>query len=316
MAYQTPDRPPLFEEGLRDDVLARWQSEGIESADRLREMVSYDLRERITLDLGPHPQLPTPVPCDSDAETLRRSLDPMDPSRLPEDWTDCTDRWLSRDAVLEVWAHSGFFLTQAADVWDRVHRILLLSHDEPERVRMVMEAVAACAVGLIKRMPKAIEVDMAIFSEPISGPDRPLLGPRMYRELALSTYRPIIEALSEAGCKTIVFQTYANSRALLKAVVEAGFNCLWSVEAGEGAMDYSEIRREFGRDLRLIGGIDLDILRTDPPTIRRAMERIVAPLLNEGGYVPLADGRVRADVPLANYLCYREELERLTRGSA
>jgi uroporphyrinogen decarboxylase len=78
-------------------------------------------------------------------------------------------------------------------------------------------------------------------------------------------------------------------------------------------MDYRDLRREFGRDLRLIGGIDLDALRRDKEAIRRELEEKVPPLVADGGYVPLADGRVRVDVPFENYVYYRELLERVTR---
>jgi hypothetical protein len=65
--------------------------------------------------------------------------------------------------------------------------------------------------------------------------------------------------------------------------------------------------------LRLIGGIDLDALRQDKEAIRRELEAKVPPLVADGGYVPLADGRVRVDVPFENYVYYRELLERVTR---
>ena len=52
----------------------------------------------------------------------------------------------------------------------------------------------------------------------------------------------------------------------------------------------------------------------DQPAIRREIETKVPPLLAQGGYVPLADGRVRANVPLANYLYYRRLLEEITRA--
>ena len=70
---------------------------------------------------------------------------------------------------------------------------------------------------------------------------------------------------------------------------------------------------EFGPQLRLIGGIDLDALRLDKKAVRREVEEKVPPLLAGGGYVPLADGRVRADVPFENYVYYRKLLEKVTR---
>jgi uroporphyrinogen decarboxylase len=78
-------------------------------------------------------------------------------------------------------------------------------------------------------------------------------------------------------------------------------------------MDYRNIRQEFGRELRLIGGIDLDALRRDKDTIRREIEEKVPPLVADGGYVPLADGRIRADVPFENYVYYRRLLEEVTQ---
>jgi hypothetical protein len=80
------------------------------------------------------------------------------------------------------------------------------------------------------------------------------------------------------------------------------------------AMDYRDIRREFGRDLRLIGGIDLDALRRGREAIRGEILEKVPPLLESGGYVPLADGRVREDVRYEDYLYYRELLAEVTAG--
>ena len=83
-----------------------------------------------------------------------------------------------------------------------------------------------------------------------------------------------------------------------------GFNCLWAVETYGENMDYRKLRKEFGRDLRLIGGIDEDVLHLDRKSIRHEVESKVPPLL--------ADGRIRRDVPFENYLFYRRLLMQLT----
>jgi len=64
----------------------------------------------------------------------------------------------------------------------------------------------------------------------------------------------------------------------------------------------------------LIGGIDLDVLRAGKEAIQREVEEKVPPLLAQGGYIPLADGRVRADIPFENYIYYRGLLEKVTRS--
>ncbi len=43
------------------------------------------------------------------------------------------------------------------------------------------------------------------------------------------------------------------------------------------------------------------------------VEEKVPPLVAEGGYIPLADGRVRVDVPFENYVYYRQLLGKVTQ---
>jgi hypothetical protein len=137
----------------------------------------------------------------------------------------------------------------------------------------------------------------------------------MYSSFVLSSYQPILEVLHRYGVSTIIYRTYANTRELLPMVIKAGFNCLWACECNPQAMDYHLIRQEFGRDLRLIGGIDSDSLRQTQEDILRSVMETVPPLLDEGGYIPLADGRVREDVSFSNYLYYRGLLEKVTSRS-
>jgi len=105
--------------------------------------------------------------------------------------------------------------------------------------------------------------------------------------------------------------TFSDVRALMPSILEAGINCLWVSEAH---VDYRALRAEFGRDLRLIGGIDLDALLLDSDAIQHEIGIKVPPLLADGGYIPLADGRVRANVSFENYAYYRRLLEDVTQG--
>jgi uroporphyrinogen decarboxylase len=169
------------------------------------------------------------------------------------------------------------------------------------------------AARLAERVLKDVEIDAVLFSEPIGGNYGPLISPQMYEDMVLKNYEPVFAVLSKYGVDIIVLVTYANARALVPSMLKWGFNCLWACEVNIEEMDYRNIRQEFGRELRLIGGIDLDALRRDKDTIRREIEEKVPPLVADGGYVPLADGRIRADVPFENYVYYRRLLERVTQ---
>jgi uroporphyrinogen decarboxylase len=210
--------------------------------------------------------------------------------------------------------HRGFFLSMGVYDWRRFDELMDLLIDDPEFVREAMAVQGEFAAGLTERVLRDVEIDAALFSEPIGGNDQPLIGPQMYEELVLTSYEPVLAVLKKYGVENIVFVTYANARILLPSILKWGFNCLWACEVNIEAMDYRDLRREFGGDLRLIGGIDLDALRRDKDAIKREVEQKVPPLLADGGYVPLADGRVRADVPYENYVYYRQLLEQVTRA--
>jgi len=64
------------------------------------------------------------------------------------------------------------------------------------------------------------------------------------------------------------------------------------------AMKYRRLRREYGPEIALIGGIDSTALLRGSSAVRRAVEEIVPPLLSQGRYLPCLDDRPRDNTPL------------------
>lgn len=278
------------------------------------ELFATDERIEIAPDLEPQPYLKQWPRCHSELEALRQRLDPADPGRLPANWPELTRAWRDGDEAMMLRVHRGFFQTAGVTGWQRFEELNYLLRDDPAVVREIMTISGDFSAVLVERVLREVSIDAAIFSEPIGGNSGPLISPQMFENIVSLSYKPILEVLRRHEIETIIFRTYANARILLPIVLEWGFNCLWACEVNLEAMDYDEIRREFGRDLRLVGGIDVDVLRGDKETIRREVEEKVPPLLEEGGYVPLADGRIRANVPFENYIYYRGLLEKVIKG--
>lgn len=313
MHYGQPDRVPWLEEGLRDDVLEQWLCQGLSREADLAEMFGYDHRERIELDFEPNTESRPTVLTRHDLLALRRSLDPDHPKHWPDDWTQSVKRWRDRDFLLELPIHRGLFLTMGVGDWASLEPFLYRLADEPALVRDVMDIHAAFAASLAERVLRDLKIDFASFSEPIGGNSGPLVSPATYRQVVLDSYRPVLDVLRRHNVGTIVFMTYANARVLLDDVLAAGFNCLWAMETESQSMDYLALRRQYGKSLRLIGGIDLDCLLRDEAAIEREVMRRAPQLLADGGYIPVADGRVRASMPFGNYTCYRRLLQRMTQ---
>ena len=316
MRYETPDRVPYFEEGLRDDVLDRWHEQGLTKDADLSGMFQTDRRERIPVNIDPLPPINKWPASRRGLKALRKRLDPENPARFPDDWLQRAAAWKTRDHVLELGIHHGFFLSMGVHGWDRFNEVIQLLHDDPGLVLGIMEVHGEFSARMAERVLKQVDVDFVSFSEPIGGEEGPLLSPRTYQEFVLSSYQPILEVLRRHNVDVIVLVTYANARVLLPCILRAGFNCLWACEANTDAMDYLTLRREFGRDLRLIGGIDLDILAQGKDAICRELWKRVPPLLADGGYLPLADGRVRANVPFEDYIYYRRLIQEIVEGNS
>jgi len=311
MRLGQPDRVPYFEEGIRDEVIHVWKQQGLCGKRELTRRFPSDERERIELDLYPLPDLKQWPTKEEDLDFFRQHLDPHDRKRFPEQWEKRVKAWKHRESVLTLYAHQGFFLSMGVENWQRFYEVMTQLVNNPRLVKRMMMAQGEFTAKLAEKILKDVTVDAVIFSEPIGGNEGPLISPEMYEDVVLNSYRPVLDVLHRHHVETIIFQTFANARILIPRILNWGFNCLWACEVNIEAMDYHSIRKDFGQDLRLIGGIDLDALRGSKADIKREIQTKVPPLLDQGGYIPLADGRVREDVPFENYCYYREVLKRI-----
>jgi len=209
--------------------------------------------------------------------------------------------------------HRGLFLSLGVYKWHRFMEVISLLLEYPEYVHRVLAIQAEFAAKILENTLQEAEIDAVIFGEPIGGNEGPLISPYMYEKFVLESFHPIFNVLKNNKIEIIIVRTYANARLIIPSLLKYGINCLWACETNIEAMDYRELRKEFGKDLRLIGGVDLDALRQDKEAIRHEIEDKVPSLIAEGGYIPLADGRIRKEIPFENYVYYRQLLEQVTK---
>ncbi len=314
MRYGSPDRVFFLDEGIREEVVHQWCKQGLKRDSDLQKLFPMDTREEIELILEPRPDFKQWPSSRSELVELRRRLDPDDAGRLPKGWQRKIRAWRKRDHLLILRVHRGFFLSMGVHGSKRFREVIHLLIRDPEFVREAMMIQGLFAAKLAEKVLRDVDIDAALFVEPIAGDRGPLISPKMYRELVLPSYEPVIEVLAGHHVETKILLSFANPKLLIPSIVEWGFNCLWACEVNNAAMDYRELRRKFGKDLRLIGGIDLDTLRSGKEAIQQEMEKVVPPLLKDGGYIPTVDGRMREDIPFENYTYYRKLLEAIANA--
>jgi hypothetical protein len=305
-----PDHPPLFPEGIREEVISIWHAQGLPSGINLEKLFYYDSFEQLDPDVYPRPEIADWSSPQRLLPLLRNRLDPDDPQRLPDDWGNLLKGWRDRQHPLFLRIHPGLFLSLGIEDWRSFAPAILRLVDQPHFVRDILAIQADFAARLAENILQQVNLDGVIFSEPIAGNHGALVSAEMYRAFALQSYAPIFDVLHDFQVPAIIWRSYANPAKLLPEVVKYPFNVIWLCETPPGTLAPTQVRQIAGPNLTLIGGIDSDILRQDTRSIRQAIAA-VKPLVDQGNFIPLADGRVRDDVPYSNYAFYRQELTRV-----
>jgi hypothetical protein len=304
------DHPPLFPEGIREEVLLSWHTQGLPHDIDLDDLFYYDQFEQLDPDVYPKPEITDWSTPQGLLPLLRQRLDSEDPDRLPKDWSESVKRWRDRQHPLFLRIHPGLFLSMGIEDWRSFAPAILRLVDQPDFVHQILTIQADFAARLAEKILRRIDLDGVIFSEPIAGNHGALISAEMYRVFALQSYTAIFEVLQNYQVPAIIWRSYANPANLLSEVVKYPFNVLWLCETPPGALTPAQLRQIVGSNITLIGGIDSDNLRKDRHAIQQAISA-VQPFVEEGYLIPLADGRLREEVPYSNYAFYRRELKRV-----
>jgi hypothetical protein len=306
------DRPPLLEEGVRDEVIELWRAQGLPGDKTHLDVFGLTPHENVGPDLTPDQEYFNRGIMSLTARDYRRAF-PASGKRFPDDWPQTVRRLEKRDHIACIWAYRGFFQALGAEDWPTLREVLRAAVKNPAAVRERMEIYGNFCGRMLEMSLRDVRPEFISLSEPISDNRGPLISPAMYEEFAIPALERIITVAKAGHCGRILISTYGNSALLFPMMIKAGVNMLWISEAAEvPELDYLGLRRKFGAALGLIGGIPLRLLRScAPEEIGAQLEEIVAPLLRTGRYIPLAGGRIREDIPWPIYRCYRERLQNL-----
>ena len=119
-----------------------------------------------------------------------------------------------------------------------------------------------------------------------------------YRTLLKPAHKKAIEWAHEKGIKTEL-HSCGDIRPFIPDLVEIGLDCLNPLEVKAG-MDPVDIKKEYGDDLVLHGGINA-VLWDKPDKIKAEMEEVVPALKQNGGYIFSSDHSVPSSVSLEDF---------------
>jgi uroporphyrinogen decarboxylase len=136
--------------------------------------------------------------------------------------------------------------------------------------------------------------------------NRPFMSPRMYRELLYPAHKKLFD-FAHSHQLPVILHCDGYVEALIPSLIEAGINCLQPLEAKAG-MDLVKLKKRFGDQIALIGGMDERVLETNDCRAVEAELLSKLPLAMAGsGYVLQVDHSVS---PLVDYTTYKYFVER------
>ena len=226
--------------------------------------------------------------------------------RIGPDWREKLRRHRARDYPLVVIADrwGGFFGALRNLVG--AERLCTLFYDDPAFVEEMMEADADFLVAMLSQILEETDIDVFGFWEDMAYRTAPLISPALARKFMLPRYRKVIDFGRSRGVHFFGLDSDGNIDPLIPVWMEAGIDILYPFEV-QAEMDVLAIRRKYGRDLRIWGGGDKRPLAQGPAEIDRELARI-APLIREGGYIPMLDHSATPDVPYENYRYFLSQL--------
>jgi uroporphyrinogen decarboxylase len=120
-----------------------------------------------------------------------------------------------------------------------------------------------------------------------------------YNALLFDLHEEFCDFFTDNGMP-VVFHSDGNIRELIPHLIEAGVQAIEPLESDVG-MDLAEIKREYGKDLVLFGGVDEQAFIDEGKAEREIKGKFQA-LMKNGGYMYHADSPSSEEISFDNYM--------------
>jgi len=340
MHYEDFDRVPVWHWRGWDETELRWEKEGLPlDTDRVALWGVDPWPAGVPVHLGLHPGFPEDIIEETEEYRVFRQSDGVvckdwkhrssiphyiehilvdraswpeyrtrlqpDPARIPADFDAHAKALNEGDNIVVVTCGAlGGWIRN----WMGAEHFAYIQHDDPELLFEMCDTIADLVCwGFDQVLPK-VKADAGWGWEDICGRSGPLISPTKWSECVVPAYKKISAKLREHGCDLYVVDCDGFIDPLIPGWMEGGVNVMFPVEIGVWKADPMAMRSQFGRELRIIGGIDkLEIAKG-----RAAIDAEIArrlPLMRAGGFLPLPDHLIVPETSLADYTYYLQRMK-------
>jgi len=193
--------------------------------------------------------------------------------------------------------------------WMGFMNLSLAFYEYPDMIHDMVNHMTELVLHQLRQIPADIPIDRSAWWEDMASKNGPFVGPAMFREFLQPQYHRIQEELKKHGLVLGRVDCDGNPHDIVRNWLEEGVNIMMPAEVAAG-VDMYAWRKEFGKELRIQGGIAKVPLVEGGTAIDRELERI-KPMLDQGGYIPHLDHLVPPDISYRNFREYLEKKRKL-----
>jgi len=244
----------------------------------------------------------------------------------PEDWKRCKEERLRRDAPSRevnveavkaahppdrdypLGVSGGSMIGKIRDMLT-FEGLAYACYDYPDMVEDMVETCCVLVEDFLDQVLGEIDFDFAYGWEDICFKNGPIVSVDFFKSVVVPRYKRISKRLRAHGIDLWYTDCDGDVRPIMPALMDGGINCLFPFEVNSCAHP-AELLNEYGKDLRIMGGVDKIELAKGRAAIKAYLESL-APLVERGGYIPFCDHRCPPDVKEEDYVYYLDLKEEM-----
>lgn len=173
-----------------------------------------------------------------------------------------------------------------------------------EMFRRCADFSIAVGTAACERFP----LDWFWTGDDVAGQHSMMMSPASWRALVRPQLQRVV-AVGKSRGLPVAYHCCGALRPIIPDLIEMGVNVLNPVQANCRGMDALELKREYGRDLAFMGGVDTQGLlpRASALEVRRATEALIEGMTADGGgYILAASHTISPETPSGNVFAMYE----------
>jgi uroporphyrinogen decarboxylase len=184
-----------------------------------------------------------------------------------------------------------------------IENISLLMYDDPELFEEMVSYLTDHFIKLTSPVLQKVKFDLVYFFEDCCGVDGPLFSPAIYSEVLDKYYRKLISFYKENGVAFAMIDSDGKVDKFIPLWLKSGFDIVFPIEVGTWKASPVELREKFGKQLKMIGGVDKHVIAMGEEAIRQHLLSL-KPAVDQGGYLPMPDHRIPPDCSYKDFQTY------------